>query len=192
MTTVATWLIVATALVAVADWVAVARGMRGVEYLCKPLVMFVLIAAALALDPVDPAERRWFVAALACSLVGDVFLMLEDQQRWFVPGLAAFLLGHVGYVVGMIVAGLDGGAVAVGAGVVVSTVTTSTCTRSSVSVSHYHSVARIVRDIGAQCGQEALRVVNMMNESNIKWTPGKQRGRSVRVQFNLPVRFKLE
>lgn len=52
--------------------------------------------------------------------------------------------------------------------------------------------ARIVRDIGAQCGQEALRVVNMMNESNIKWTPGKQRGRSVRVQFNLPVRFKLE
>lgn len=52
--------------------------------------------------------------------------------------------------------------------------------------------ARIVRDIGAQCGQEALRVVNMMNESNLKWTPGKQRGRSVRVQFNLPVRFKLE
>lgn len=52
--------------------------------------------------------------------------------------------------------------------------------------------ARIVRDIGAQCGQEALRVVNMMNESNIKWIPGKQRGRSVRVQFNLPVRFKLE
>jgi len=52
--------------------------------------------------------------------------------------------------------------------------------------------ARIVRDIGAQCGQEALRVVNLMNESNLKWIPGKQRGRSVRVQFNLPVRFKLE
>lgn len=52
--------------------------------------------------------------------------------------------------------------------------------------------ARIVRDIGAQCGQEALRVVNLMNDQNIKWTPGKQRGRSVRVQFNLPVRFKLE
>lgn len=52
--------------------------------------------------------------------------------------------------------------------------------------------ARIVRDIGAQCGQEALRVVNMMNEQNIKWIPGKQRGRPVRVQFNLPVRFKLE
>jgi periplasmic protein TonB len=54
------------------------------------------------------------------------------------------------------------------------------------------SDARIVRDIGAQCGQEALRVVNLMNSQSIKWTPGKQRGRPVRVQFNLPVRFKLE
>jgi protein TonB len=52
--------------------------------------------------------------------------------------------------------------------------------------------ARVVRDIGAQCGTESLRVVNLMNEQNIKWIPGKQRGRSVRVQFNLPVRFKLE
>lgn len=48
--------------------------------------------------------------------------------------------------------------------------------------------ARVVRDIGAQCGDEALRIVEMMP----KWVPGKQRGRSVRVQFNLPVRFKLE
>ena len=52
--------------------------------------------------------------------------------------------------------------------------------------------AKVVRDIGAQCGQEAMRVVNMMNEQNIKWIPGKQRGRSVRVQFNLPVKFRLE
>ncbi len=48
--------------------------------------------------------------------------------------------------------------------------------------------AKIVRDIGAQCGNEALRVVNKMPT----WNPGKQRGRAVRVQFNLPVRFKLE
>ena len=48
--------------------------------------------------------------------------------------------------------------------------------------------ARAARDIGAQCGQEALRVV----ESMPKWVPGKQRGRAVRVQFNLPVKFKLE
>lgn len=46
----------------------------------------------------------------------------------------------------------------------------------------------VVRDIGAGCGEEALRIVQIMP----KWEPGKQRGRPVRVQFNLPIRFKLE
>ncbi len=47
---------------------------------------------------------------------------------------------------------------------------------------------QIVRDIGAGCGQEAVRIVKMMP----KWNPGKQRGRPVRVRFTLPIRFKLE
>ncbi len=51
---------------------------------------------------------------------------------------------------------------------------------------------RIVRDVSGGCGKEALRVVNMMNNMPQKWTPGKQRGRAVRVQYNLPVKFKLE
>ncbi|HFA49435.1 MAG TPA: energy transducer TonB [Bacteroidetes bacterium] len=46
---------------------------------------------------------------------------------------------------------------------------------------------KIVRDIGAGCGEEALRVVKNMPD----WIPGKQRGRPVRVQYNLPVKFKL-
>jgi protein TonB len=50
----------------------------------------------------------------------------------------------------------------------------------------------VVRDIGAGCGDSASKVVNSMNSMPQKWTPGKQRGRSVRVQFTLPVRFKLE
>ena len=52
--------------------------------------------------------------------------------------------------------------------------------------------AKIVRNPGAQTGEEALRVVNLMNEKGFKWVPGKQRGRPVRVQFNLPVKFRLE
>lgn len=48
-----------------------------------------------------------------------------------------------------------------------------------------------VRTVGAKKGggleDEALRVVKSMP----KWTPGKQNGRSVRVQFSLPIRFKL-
>jgi protein TonB len=52
--------------------------------------------------------------------------------------------------------------------------------------------ANVVRDIGAGCGEEALRVVNSMNSMNQRWTPGKQRGKPVRVQFTLPVSFKLQ
>ncbi|MBL0111112.1 MAG: energy transducer TonB [Saprospiraceae bacterium] len=51
--------------------------------------------------------------------------------------------------------------------------------------------AKVVRDIGGGCGEEALRVVNSMNEMGERWKPGKQRGNAVRVQFNLPVTFKL-
>lgn len=48
--------------------------------------------------------------------------------------------------------------------------------------------ARVVKDIGGNCGKEALRVANNMP----RWTPGLQRGRPVRVQMNLPVRFRLK
>ncbi len=54
------------------------------------------------------------------------------------------------------------------------------------------STLKIQRDIGDGCGVEALSVVGLMQEQGIRWTPGKQRGRDVRVQFNLPIRFKLD
>ncbi len=47
---------------------------------------------------------------------------------------------------------------------------------------------KVLRDIGGGCGAEAIRVVKSMP----KWTPGKQRGKAVRVQFNLPVNFNLK
>jgi len=47
---------------------------------------------------------------------------------------------------------------------------------------------KILRDIGGGCGNEAVRVVKMMP----KWKPGKQRGKAVRTQFNLPVNFDLQ
>ena len=47
---------------------------------------------------------------------------------------------------------------------------------------------KILRDIGGGCGEEVLRLVKMMP----KWNPSKQRGKTVRVQFNLPVKFQLE
>ena len=47
---------------------------------------------------------------------------------------------------------------------------------------------KVLRDIGAGCGQEAVRVVKSMP----KWKPGKHRGKAVRVQYNLPVNFNLK
>jgi protein TonB len=48
--------------------------------------------------------------------------------------------------------------------------------------------ARILRGIGGGCDKEALRVVNSMPI----WTPGRQRGKNVKVQYNLPIRFILK
>ena len=51
---------------------------------------------------------------------------------------------------------------------------------------------KIVRDIGAGCGAAAESVILGMNNMGKKWTPGKQRGRPVKVLYTLPVKFKLE
>jgi len=50
------------------------------------------------------------------------------------------------------------------------------------------SEMKILRDLGDGCGKESLRVVSEMP----KWIPGKDGSEPARVQFNLPVRFKLE
>jgi len=50
----------------------------------------------------------------------------------------------------------------------------------------------LVRDLEGGCGEAALKVVRGMNSLPQKWTPGKQRGRAVKVKYTLPVKFKLE
>jgi protein TonB len=47
---------------------------------------------------------------------------------------------------------------------------------------------RVLRGIGGGCDEEAIRVINLMP----KWNPGKQRGKPVRVQFNMPIKFTLQ
>ncbi|GEM_PF-187146 len=49
------------------------------------------------------------------------------------------------------------------------------------------SDVRLLRGIGGGCDEEAMRVVRAMP----KWMPGKQRGKPVRVQFNMAVKFIL-
>ena len=50
------------------------------------------------------------------------------------------------------------------------------------------SNVKVLRGIGGGCDEEAMRVVKAMP----KWTPGKQRGKAVRVSYTLPVVFKLQ
>ena len=47
---------------------------------------------------------------------------------------------------------------------------------------------KILRGIGGGCDEEALRVVRAMPP----WAAGKQRGKAVSVQFNLPINFSLQ
>ena len=101
------------AVLAAGDWLAVARHDQGLEYVCKPGALAALIGVALTLDPAHGDVRAWFVAALALSLAGDVFLMLPSDR--FVAGLASFLLAHVAYVVGLTRHGGSAGALFVAA-----------------------------------------------------------------------------
>ena len=91
-----------SALSAVADWVAVARSMRRVEYLLKPATLALLLAAGFLLTtlPHDTWAAPFFLFALAASLVGDICL-LWPGDRLFLPGLVAFLIAHIGYVLGL-------------------------------------------------------------------------------------------
>lgn len=46
---------------------------------------------------------------------------------------------------------------------------------------------KVLRGIGGGCDEEAVRVVKLMPP----WNAGKQSGKPVRVQFNMPIRFTL-
>ena len=130
------------------------------------------------------------VTAEACSIVNaipgtvifeeeevveeEVFIIVEDDPEF--PGgldsLAAFIQRNLVYPKQAMDDKIEG------------TVFVSFTIERDGTVSN----VRVLRDIGGGCGAEAVRIVKMMP----KWKPGKQRGRTVRCQFNLPIKFRLE
>lgn len=82
----------AFAAAAVIDWIAVAQERRAVEWIAKPAALALLLLWAALGD----APSWMLIAALAFSLLGDVYLMLPGNL--FVAGLAAFLIGHLAYI----------------------------------------------------------------------------------------------
>lgn len=52
--------------------------------------------------------------------------------------------------------------------------------------------AKVKKDPGGRLGNSGLWIVNRMNYTCDKWIPGSQGGKEVKVQYTLPIKFKLE
>lgn len=104
----------------------------------------------------------------------EIFVVVENEPEF--PGgmdsLMAFLARNIVYPKTAKENGIQG------------KVFLTFCVEKDGSISNI----KVLRDIGGGCGAEAVRVVKMMP----KWTPGKQRGKAVRVQYNLPIQFILD
>lgn len=100
--TIASWLLLSLAAVmAVVDWVAVARENAVLEYVSKPAATVALALFAVSIDVEHTASWAWLVVALVFCLLGDVFLMLPGNR--FVPGLASFAVAQVMFAIGFAV-----------------------------------------------------------------------------------------
>ena len=48
-----------------------------------------------------------------------------------------------------------------------------------------------VTDLGGGCEEEAMRVIQLMNQEKQWWVPGMKDGKRVRVKLQLPINFKM-
>jgi len=101
----------------------------------------------------------------------NVFLVVEDAPEY--PGgldsLMKYLRENITYPKDALEANIQG------------TVYVTFIVEANGSVSS----VKVLRGIGGGCDEEAVRVVKGMPD----WKPGTQRGKPVRLQFTLPVRF---
>lgn len=91
-------------LVAVADWVAVGKDWKKVEYVAKPATMALLLGWLVFVGGLGSLPLICFSLGVFFSLAGDIFLLVSNarfSERWFIPGLVAFLLAHVAYIIGL-------------------------------------------------------------------------------------------
>jgi uncharacterized membrane protein YhhN len=95
----ASWLLLSLAVVmAVVDWVAVARDHSVLEYVSKPAATMAFLATALTVDVNHDVPWAFMIAALVLCVLGDVFLMLPTNA--FVPGLASFAVAQLLFAIG--------------------------------------------------------------------------------------------
>lgn len=78
--------------------IALHFGSKLIKYLLKPGTMVLIILLAIYGSGLETTFAKWVVVALFFSVIGDVFLMLED--RWFIHGVISFFIAHVFYIIG--------------------------------------------------------------------------------------------
>jgi len=104
----------------------------------------------------------------------EIFTIVEDSPEF--PGgqdsLMSYLMNNIKYPHAAMEDAIQG------------TVYVTFVIETDGAVSH----VKVLRGIGGGCDEEAVRVVSSMPA----WKPGYQRGKPVRVQFNLPIRFILD
>lgn len=104
---------------------------------------------------------------------GDIFTVVEDMPTF--PGgeeaRMKYLMENIKYPEEARTKGIQG------------TVYVTFVVEKDGSISN----VKVLRGIGGGCDEEAIRVVSKMPN----WKPGKQRGKAVRVQFNMPFKFNL-
>ncbi|GAB4049301.1 M56 family metallopeptidase [Spirosoma litoris] len=144
-------------------------------------VINVMMARAVVLDKVvvtayEPSEKAAPPVSSTHSLAGngEVFTVVEEVPEF--PGgmseLGKYLMKNLRYPADARKAHVDGQ-------VFIQFVVTETGDIQQL---------RILKGIGFGCNEEAVRVVSQMP----KWRPGKQNGKPVAVQYNLPIQFTLE
>ena len=84
-------------ILAVVDWIAVAKNWKRLEYIAKPGVILALIASLLVNGGYQ-GQLIFFLLGLVFSLAGDIFLMLPNEK--FIAALVSFLLAHIVYILG--------------------------------------------------------------------------------------------
>lgn len=125
-------------------------------------------------EPNYHLENEAKVDTVSIDLFDDVFVFVEDSPEF--PGgmdsLYTFLEANIQYPAAAEKDSIEG----------------SVYVQFVVEKDGSISNIRVLRDIGGGCGEEVVRVIKLMP----KWLTGKQKGKPVRCQFILPVKFMQE
>ncbi len=85
-------------LLALIDWIAIARNARSIRWVSKPgVILSLLLWFATSTPMTGDVRGTWFILALCLSLVGDIFLLMEGYE--LIKGGLAFILAHAAFIV---------------------------------------------------------------------------------------------